>query len=161
MRYLRSFLCIVMAALGVGCNKQPPAVSNAAPKPFFVTENDSIIHELYRGITFEQFTQSIPSGSIDSIDFDSTIQDYAIAVVTAPRQADEDGLQFTTTFITDNQEKIVKAWTMASGNNGDKVRGLFLIPTSVTSATTIRSSSSAEQGGAQLDQKSSNPTAER
>ena len=155
MLYLRSLLCFTIAAISVGCNKQSPAVLHSAPTPFSVTDNDSIVHELYRGITFDQFTPSIPSGLFDSIDFDSTNQDYVIAVVTAPRLADDGELQFTTTFVAGNQEKIVKAWSVASGNKGNKVRGLFLVPTSVASATTIRSSFTTEQKGSQANQKTS------
>jgi hypothetical protein len=138
MRYLTWFLCIAASALGIGCEKKSRTASNDLPQPFVVSENDGIIHEFYRDITFEQFTPSLPSGSIDSIDFDTTIQDYAIALVTAPRDTDDTELEFTTIFVTDKQDNIVKKWTVASGNKSDKVRGLFLVPKTVASASTTR-----------------------
>ncbi len=156
MRKLKWLLCIGISAVGICCTKPSPTVPKAAPKPFAVSENEGVVHEFYRDITFDEFAPSLPSGSIDSLDFDSTIQDYAIALVIAPRSADDEvALEFTTTFVTDNQEKLVKTWTVASGNKGDKVRGLFLVPKSVASAATIRSTSKTENEGAQPKRDSS------
>ncbi len=138
MRYLTYFLCAVASALGIGCEKESRTASNDLPQPFAVSENDGVVHEFYRDIPFEQFTPRLPSGSIDSLDFDTTLQDYALALVTAPRDADDIEREFTTAFVTDEQDHIVKKWTVASGNKSDKARGLFLVPKTVASATTTR-----------------------
>jgi hypothetical protein len=152
MRYLKSFICSVMASIGLGCQNQPPQNVNTLPEPFVVCENDGIRHDVFRGMTIEEFTPQVPSGSIDSLDFDTTIQDYAIALVTAPREDGDARLQFTTTFVTDDQHQIVKAWTVASGHNGETACGLFLVPDNVASAKTVRTQAEIES----LDSESPN-----
>lgn len=144
MRYLKSLFSIVIAALGISCNRQSTPVAKALPKPFAVIENDGITHEFYRDITFEKFSPTIPDGSLDAIDFDLSESDYTIALVTAPHTVKDRAVEFTTTFVTEKQERIVKTWGRASGNQGDKARGLFLLPRSVESATTTESASKAE-----------------
>lgn len=143
-----------MAASGIGCQHQPPQNVNPMPKPTVVCENDGIRHDVFRGMTFEEFTPHIPSGSIDSLDFDTTIQDYAIALVTAPRQDGETKMQFTTTFVTDDRQEIVKTWAVASGNNGESVCGLFLVPNNVASVNTVREASESQRDIEPRDQAS-------
>lgn len=142
-----------MASLGVGSQKQPSRVSNARPKPSFVSKNDGITHEIYRGLSFGEFMPSIPSGSIDSIDLDTEIQDYAIALVNAPWDDDLE-LQFTTTFVSEGYGEIIKNWSLSTKNRGETVCGLFLVPSDVTSARTVRRMSAPKAGENPVDRES-------
>ena len=134
-RFIKALLGAALAAFGIGCTKQPPA-TKATPTPFAVIANDGVRHEIYRGLPFEQFTPSLPSGSVDTIDFDGTLQNYSIALVTVPITNGRKSVQFTTTFKANNQDSITKLWMAAPGNTGEWARGVFLIPASIVSAAT-------------------------
>ncbi|MDB5340157.1 MAG: hypothetical protein JWN70_5776 [Planctomycetaceae bacterium] len=143
MRQLRLSTCVFMAAAICGCG---PAVvvPKPTPAPFTTVKNDGIIHEIYRGVTLDEFTPTLPSGSLDSIDFDMTIPNYAIVLVTASATKLDASVEFTTTFFVAHHPATVKTWSVVPGNHGEIVRGLFVVANEITSATTTRSTTATD-----------------
>lgn len=136
-RQLKRVLCIVMVAVSCGCG-DAAAVPKPAPEPYTTVENDGIVHEIYRGLTLDEFTLTLPNGALDSIDFDLTIPNYEIVLVTASGTKVDESVEFTTTFFSALHPTTVKTWSVAQGNHGEIVRGLFVVPSEITSATTTR-----------------------
>jgi len=140
---LKLLTSLVVVVSVVGCQQQPPsspgpaAPGNAETKPSFIKTNDGIDHEFYRNVSLDALLKQLPSGSVDSLDFNLD-KDQVFALVTIPERSTLDlaKVRFETRFKTQDGQVIQKRWTAAKGRKSGKAVALFCLPPSVVEGET-------------------------
>jgi hypothetical protein len=138
-RLLSKTLAALAAISCPGCGPTTIPPDNGL-KPFAASDGNGIHHNLYRNLKFEQVSATLPAGSVDALDIDGTAPNGVIVLVTATI-GDSPQTEFTTTFKTNDNHNFAKTWKVASGNKGKVARGLFVVTSSVTGASTVRNQS--------------------
>jgi hypothetical protein len=125
---------VLFLGLAVGCSTSTPPEG----KPFAVASNDGIDHELYRGLSLDDFLGKLPAGSVDSMDLDLQIKTPVFAVVKVPAQPGRDltKVRFASTFKTKDGQTIEKQWEAAEGRTEGGTIGVFCLPATVTGGET-------------------------
>jgi hypothetical protein len=101
-----------------------------------------ITHTFHRGVDLAAFLKTLPSGSVDHVDFNDT-RPYLIAVVNAVSSKGEAAAPgkelprgFETVFHTKDGGRFVKKWGPAEGNKSGRCSAVFVLPASVVRGET-------------------------
>jgi hypothetical protein len=123
----------------------PESRPQAAPAPeATVTRVNGLefTHTFHQSVDLAAFLKTLPSGSVDHVDFNDT-RPYLIAVVndvTSKGEATVPGKElprgFETVFHTKGGEKLVKEWSPAEGNKSGKCSAVFVLPASAVRGET-------------------------
>lgn len=128
---------VLAAGLGLGgCNRDKAAAGPAAAAAadvevvrgdrFTVTTRYSYHH----GVPFEAVTKDMPSGSVDDILMDLTLQEPSLVVVTVTVDPSVSAgpRKFATTFRLPSGGDLTRSWVAAEGNTSGTYRAILAVP---------------------------------
>jgi hypothetical protein len=128
----------------IGCQREQPASPKPADstldarKPFLVKINAGIEHEFYRDMGLDEFLNSLPTGSVDSVDLDFSSTPQVFRLVKVPDEPGRDltRVRFETTLKTQDGQANEKRWTAAKDQKSGKAAAVSCLPRSVVEGET-------------------------